>query len=342
LYDCLKSDLADDNGDVRINDGNRTHLFTFEEILLFSLHRFAHGTSMELSKLSFFAHRDQSDWSRAWCWFIRRVAQKWGPLVQNNMAAYMHYLEPSCRALCEAANLVSIRNGWDREYGLVYNDDNFGISCFLDCSDFKSSRMGAGPIESGRFADRRLDASHLQRNVFGGHHAVHGVKYEAVTLPNGLAMSFLGPFASRRQDRYVTSFTNLNDDFEAAQRQFLEEEGYAADEQRLHFAYGDRIYVNGTVIRRAHRAPTDKEKAENSVMNSMRTSVEHFFGLEKKILWNLLHQPLDILHVLNRFIPLVGCILTNAYVCLNASQTASTYDMMTPSLEQWFNTLPKN
>jgi len=59
MYDCLKTDLADDNGDVRITDGNRTHLFTLEEIQLFSLHRFTHGTSMVLSKLSFLSHRNQ-------------------------------------------------------------------------------------------------------------------------------------------------------------------------------------------------------------------------------------------------------------------------------------------
>jgi len=342
LYHCLKTDLADENGDVRINDGYRTHLFTFEEILLFALHRFAHGTSMEISRLSFFSCRDQSAWSRAWSWFICRVAQKWGPLVQNNLAAYMHYIEPSCRALCEMANFHANIYGWDREYGLVYDERNFSISCFLDCSDFNSTRMGAGPIESGPFAARRPDAHHLQKCVYGGHHHIHGVKYEAVVLPNGLSMSFQGPFASRRQDRFVTSFTKLNDNFEAAQRQFLNEEGIAPDEQRLHCAYGDRIYVNGSVIRRAHFAPSDKEKAENTVMNKMRTSVEHYFGLEKETLFNLLHQPLDILRELNRFIPLVGCILTNAYTCLNANQLSVRYNMMPPSIEEWFETLPNN
>ena len=65
LYHCLSVDLADENGDVRIHDGYRTHMFTFEEIMLFALHRFAHGTTMEISRLSFFSRRDQSDWSRA-------------------------------------------------------------------------------------------------------------------------------------------------------------------------------------------------------------------------------------------------------------------------------------
>jgi hypothetical protein len=75
LFKCLQVPAQ-----VSFNDGQRSHKFGGEEVLLFSLEYLASGNTIE----SIIRHqfgRDITQWSRDFHWFIQWIADRWGHLL---------------------------------------------------------------------------------------------------------------------------------------------------------------------------------------------------------------------------------------------------------------------
>lgn len=108
---------------VTILDGHSTHVFDGEELLLFSLHRMAHATSMNVLINMGFVGRDITQWSRAWMWFIYHIWRNFKSLVQGNIASFVHKFPAFRDALMHKANLVCEQRG----FNFRYNRGNFSI-----------------------------------------------------------------------------------------------------------------------------------------------------------------------------------------------------------------------
>ena len=203
----------------------------------------------------------------------------------------------------------------------------------IDCSDFKAYKAGAGPLEPGPNGLRRPGAADMDRATFGGHHHTHGVKYEESILACGMTMSFIGPYASRRQDRFVTEHSEFSNKFKYAQEQDLALGG------NLYFAFGDNIYVNSEVVKRSHRLPNAEENTENCILRKLRVCVENDFAYLKHNLFpSVGKNKLNILNDVHCMVPLVACLLKNASIALTrGGQVSATHShSIPPTLEVYF------
>ena len=63
------------------------------------------------------------------------------------------------------------------------------------------------------FADstiRRISRpKNIQRQVYNGHKRVHALKFQNVTLPNGMIANLSGPYEGRRHDSFMLAESSL-------------------------------------------------------------------------------------------------------------------------------------
>jgi len=311
--------------EVRIlDDSNRTHIFQGEECLLFCLHRMASGTSLEEAAQHVHG-RDASQWSRVWRWFIKYMVQKHRHLIVNSLPLFADCFESYNDVIISELN--QLRMQFAVEHVPPYTKELCNVCAFVDCSLFTCSRAGSGPVAPGPVAPRTPEAYALQLAVYSGYKHKHAIKYEATVAPNGMIMSFHGPYSARRHDAFVTADYDLNDKLRYAQ----------ADMDVSFVVYGDRGYGNDVYVRRPHFIPSPAEKEENLLLSSVRQSIEHAFGLVK-MKWGILSKlRLDARNEVDVLIPLVASLLTNAYTCMNYGLIAERFDCVPPTLEDYFN-----
>ncbi|GFR73961.1 protein ALP1-like [Elysia marginata] len=166
--------------------------------------------------------------------------------------------------------------------------------------------------------------SENQKECYNGHKRVHALKFQAVTLPNGIIGHLFGPLSGRRHDSAL-----------------LSESGLMPELQRVapeYYIYGDQAYP----LRRQLIAPfrgavlTENQENFNHQMGKLRMCVEWSFGkiiqyfsfLDYKKNQKLFLQP-----VAKHY--LVGGLLTNCHTCLYGSVTTSYFDCPPPSLEDY-------
>jgi nuclease HARBI1 len=120
--------------------------------------------------------------------------------------------------------------------------------------------------------------SQWQRQAYSGHKKYHCLKFQALSLPNGLFGHLFGPLEGRRNDSYVADESGI---FEKA-RQFALREG--TDENtpigdRYYQIFGDPAYgVSPVLMSPFTGEKTEAEQLWNNKMSSVRISVEHSFG----------------------------------------------------------------
>ncbi|POM69602.1 Uncharacterized protein PHPALM_14100 [Phytophthora palmivora] len=105
----------------------------------------------------------------------------------------------------------------------------------------------------------------FQKQAFSGHKKLHCIKFQSVTMANGLIVSFFGPYEGRRHDSYM-----LNDsDMMELMTRYL---GSAL--------YGDQGYPlrSWLIIPYASTSPTEAQLAFNLGLSKARIAVEWSFG----------------------------------------------------------------
>lgn len=208
-----------------------------------------------------------------------------------------------------------------------FTQESCSVAGFLDCCVFRCCRTGAGPYDAGTNADRNPNAYALQAAVFDGHHHRHAIKYEGLMATCGLLMSFAGPYSARRHDAFITGHSGIKDELRDVQEH----------EEQKYLIYGDRGYANDAYVRRPHYMPTVSEQHENSIMASVRVEIEHFFGLVK-LQWAIFAKlALAPRTGIDRYVPLVASLMTNAHICLNYCQVTERFACRPPSLEHYFS-----
>jgi len=74
----------------------------------------------------------------------------------------------------------------------------------IDCTDWRTCRIGAGPVGYWRGASRRIGDHRLQRAFYSGYFRAHGLKYQSVLLPNWLWGSVWGAAMSHNDNGILT------------------------------------------------------------------------------------------------------------------------------------------
>ncbi|XP_022806314.1 uncharacterized protein LOC111343414 [Stylophora pistillata] len=107
--------------------------------------------------------------------------------------------------------------------------------------------------------------------MFNGHKRVHSLKFQSVTLPNGLIANLFGPVEGRRHDAGILADSKLLDS--------LDQYAFNTNGDPV-CLYGDPAYPIRVHLQVPFRqnAITPAMEAFNSSMSSVRESVEWTFG----------------------------------------------------------------
>jgi hypothetical protein len=168
-----------------------------------------------------------------------------------------------------------------------------------------------------------------QREVYNGHHRVHGLKFQSVVTPNGLIANLYGPMCGRRHDAALLHASGI--------LQHMQQHLYTPAGTPL-YLYGDAAYPLTPHLRRPHRGQqlTPAQMNFNKAMSTVRMSVEWEFGkilryfafldFDKNL--KLFLSPIGKLYI-------VGALLSNCHTCLYGSQTSNYFGLTPPSLEEY-------
>lgn len=170
-----------------------------------------------------------------------------------------------------------------------------------------------------------------QKVVYNGHKRVHALKFQSVTLPNGLIAHLFGPVEGRRHDAGILRDSHLLGE--------LEGQAFSPTGEAM-CLYGDPAYPHSIHLQGPFKEPhlTPAMKDFNSAMSSVRTSVEWVFGDvigSFKFLDFKKNLKIGLSPVAKHYI--VSAILRNALTCLYGNNTATYFGLDPPSLEEYFS-----
>lgn len=177
--------------------------------------------------------------------------------------------------------------------------------------------------------------SHYQRQAYNGHKHYHGLKYQAVMLPNRLFGHLYGPIEGCHNDTFALDESGLAENC-LLHAKLPETSG----EPRYFRLFGDPAYgLNGQIICPFPKQGRTNDKQKwNTQMSKARIEVEHGFALVTnswpflKARWkhHIFQSPVGRYYR-------VGILLTNALACLHPNQVAQYFRCSPPFLEDYFH-----
>ena len=173
-------------------------------------------------------------------------------------------------------------------------------------------------------------AGEMQREAYNGHKKRHCVKFQALTLPDGLILHMYGPMEGCRHDLTMFRHSNLgghlNEHMLISGRQF--------------YVYADSAYQLQPYMMVGYRGNelSEQQRKFNMDMSKARITVEWTFKEIKKFFTHV-----DVPRKMSVSITPVGLwyfscsILLNFRTCLYGSQTSRYFHCKPPSLEEYFS-----
>ncbi|KIJ36873.1 hypothetical protein M422DRAFT_106643, partial [Sphaerobolus stellatus SS14] len=245
-------------------------------------------------------------------------------------------------AISQITNELAVWMEWRWEHLLGWDED--GIMHPNRLLEYAAAFHGFGVPSATIIAliDVTIHAtcrpSFLQELAYTGYKKVHGMKFQALTVPNGLVAHLAGPYRAPQNDMGIYAESKL-------EQMMLEkaiQPGSSPEdppERRYFQIYGDSAYGLSPVMISPYMAIgelTPAQKEWNKAMGQVRISVEHSFGLVSQQ-WPFMNcvQKQKIWGTRCGTFYKVAVLLTNAKSCLRPNQTAVRYNCMPPSLEEY-------
>lgn len=280
--------------------------FTGEEIFLFGLNRLAFPSRLSEQSLEVFG-RENSQWSRAFNYFIHHIYSTKCHLLFDNMEWWSRYLISFAEIIEEKMNF----------YELHFRDRlRNSVSCFIDNTLRKISRP---------------QGDEAQEAFYNGWKKIHALKYQTLTAPCGMVMDMFPNTSGRRSDLLTLRRSQINTKLNDLQTNF----------EYQTTAYGDSIYPDFmTNIRRKNKnfPNTPQDHFENEVMKKLSVSIEWLYGRVSS-LWGYLDFRNNAKVKagganIAKVYP-VATLLTNMHCCLHGNTCSSFFNAPLPSLEQY-------
>ncbi|XP_078365964.1 uncharacterized protein LOC144650181 [Oculina patagonica] len=169
-----------------------------------------------------------------------------------------------------------------------------------------------------------------QKMVYNGHKRVHALKFQSVTLPNGLVAHLYGPVEGKKHDAAMLKDSHLLEE--------MERDAFSPTGEAM-CVYGDPAYPLRIHLQQPFRQVplTAPMEQFNKSMSSVRSSVEWIFGDiigSFKFLDFKKNLKIGLSAVGQQYV--VGTLLRNALTCLYGNTTATFFNLETPSLEEYF------
>lgn len=164
--------------------------------------------------------------------------------------------------------------------------ERFRTVGFIDCTILKTTRPGQWSKADGTRGD-----DDEQRAFYTWRKKVHGLKFQAVVMPDGMIADLSNPFSCKRNDLHFAAVTEISNRLRNVQRQVYEVPYYI---------YGDSAYSRQDTIT-APFTEHDIERVQqqygaaiaaramraNRVMKSVRIAIEWVFGLTGNVFRSL-------------------------------------------------------
>lgn len=245
-------------------------------MLLISLSRLAYPSRwLELEERF---GRNQSELSVALYWFLDFMIDNWAYLLVNNREYWLDHLEASAEAIRQ--KLMNLPNQDNRLFFPPASDDNngFRIALFIDNTMLAINRPGGGPSEAGEQA--RHPSSRVQRAWWTGWKKLHGLKWQTVTLANGMDFEVFGPRSVRRNDSFTLEKSNIEEKLHVLQ----------LSRSRIFDMFGDSAYFPTPYL------SVSNSKGMSAVRQTIEWSYKDLKGVWKYLDWKrclkLRKQPL--------------------------------------------------
>ena len=168
-----------------------------------------------------------------------------------------------------------------------------------------------------------------QRLFYSGYKHLHGMKYQVVSFPDGLAMVD-GPYEGTMNDLTMARTSSVEDEMARIHIGI-------DDEQRL-FLYGDSAYMTLNWVFGPYlgAALTEGQREFNRELSSIRISVEQIIGRTQS-LWSGTAFKIGLksgLMPVAAFFE-VSALLTNCHTCLHGNLISSRFSLAPPSLQEY-------
>lgn len=164
-----------------------------------------------------------------------------------------------------------------------------------------------------------------QKELYSGHKRSHCLKFQSVTLPNGIILHLSLPYSVRRHDAFMLRDTLILEQLKKYCTTYCiyGDEGYLLKLQLI------RLYSNSTL--------TEPQQQFNSTMSKLRQCVEWSCGkIEQQFAYvDLKKNKKFLLQPVGKFY-FVAIFLTNAHTCLYGSTTSTYFNIESPDISDYF------
>jgi len=204
--------------------------------------------------------------------------------------------------------------------------DVFRIFGFIDCKGYKSVRPGGSGV--GNDNNERQMLFELQRAFYSRYGKSHGLRLQAITLPDGMfGHIYISPMS--QNDKGVLNLSGLQ---EALMEEF-DRTGTRVQDMHYPCLAGDDIYVNTLVVTKSNSDDVPFHRAYKSA----RVRIEHHFGLVMN-LWKLLmmyrkNKIAEKDKFMKRIV--VAHFLTNCFTCFRGNTVATSFQTTAPSIDDY-------
>lgn len=164
-----------------------------------------------------------------------------------------------------------------------------------------------------------------QKEMYSGHKRQHCMKFQCITLPNGIIIHMSMPYSGRRHDAFILKDTLILDQLHLYCNPYCiyGDEGYPLKKQLI------RPYSSTTLSEAQTNFNREMSRVRQCVEWSFGKLVQQFAFLDFKKNQKLYLQPVGKYYI-------VATLLTNAHTCLYGCSTSTFFDVESPSLLEYF------
>ena len=299
---------------AKIRSGGYT--FTADDaisVLLFML-----ATDATLVKVNQKFGIKRSKASAIFRWTVHWLQDRWyKPLFVTDFHRWVPYFQDWARAVLE------VQGGDD---GTSYT----GIIAFID----------------GTLNPTCRPAPWLQRAFYNGYKKQHGLHWQGTLAPMGLLIDLAGPFEGRHSDKWMLNVSEICERLKDALSWAVGCGKPASWLLGTLYFFTDGGYNRRLVLHTIAQKPpggelTAAQERVNKKLSKTRIANEWIYG-RIGALWPYVATKINM--AIGRGTPgsafVVAALLTNALTCLEGNNTSKYFNLVPPSLEEYFGNAP--
>jgi hypothetical protein len=252
-------------------------------------------------------------------YFLDFMIENWGYLILNNRDYWVDHMVDQAEAIrLKLATLPWVN--WRQHFPPADQPGGFNIFAFIDNTMIKMCRPGGGPLTDGEAAPRL--PKEIQQAWWTGWKKLHGMKWQSVTMANGMDFEIWGPVSVHHPDAFTLNGSRIEEKLRECQ----------AGRDLKFKLFGDSAYFDDEYL----------ATGGGRGMSSVRESVEWGYK-DLKTIWKVCDWR-NVLKLRSQpvaKIMFVCFLLKNIHTTFYACQTAAHFVLQPPTFEDYISQGPK-